>query len=92
MNSRNGHAGKNSRNRTRQHASGGTLTSALETGSEKAHAAMETITEAANEVSERAKVARERVTTFIEERPMTSVMIGVAVGALAARLLGAFRR
>lgn len=93
MPQRNGHMTHgHGRTPTKSASHNGTLSSAIEAGTEKAQAAMKTINDAAHQVSERATTAKESVVSFIEERPLTSVMIAAGVGALAARLFGSLRR
>lgn len=59
---------------------------AIEVGAEKAQAALETVTSTAKDVSEQATEVKDKVTHFIETRPLTSVLLAVGVGAIAARL------
>lgn len=94
MAQRNGHVTRRPRARAaaKSVATAGPIASVLEAGTERAQAAMKSITTAAHDVGDRAESAKEQVVTFIEERPLTSVMIAVGVGALAARVISAFRR
>lgn len=58
----------------------------LHAGTETAQAAMKTLATAAKDVGNRAVAARDSVSGFIENRPLTSVLIAVGIGALAARM------
>jgi len=62
------------------------FTQTLHHGGERAQAALETISSAAKDVSEQAVDAKDKVAGFIENRPLTSVLIAMGLGALAARM------
>jgi ElaB/YqjD/DUF883 family membrane-anchored ribosome-binding protein len=57
----------------------------LDAGAAKAQAAMHTIATTAKDVSSKAAEVRDTVSKFIEERPLTAVIIALGVGALVAR-------